>query len=129
MAPEQAKGELLNARSDLFSVGIVLYQMVTGILPFQGKHRPAVLLAVTSHEPRPPIDLEPSLPPELDSLIRRLLAKAPAAPPGSARETADELESIEANLPGSSASNVIPPSPSGIQPPAAGEPGHAASAY
>ena len=77
MAPEQARGEPVDARCDLFSLGCVLYRLCTGELPFQGTDMISTLMAVATDEPRPPHELEPDLPPALSELIMHLLAKEP----------------------------------------------------
>jgi multidrug efflux pump subunit AcrA (membrane-fusion protein) len=77
MAPEQARGGAANHRSDLFSLGCVLYHAATGERPFRGPDSFAVLTAVAQHQPRPPRALSPELPPALAEMILRLLAKDP----------------------------------------------------
>jgi serine/threonine protein kinase len=91
VAPEQARGEAVDARSDLFSLGCVLYRMLTGQQPFQGKDIMATLLAVASHQPAPPARLDAGVPRELSELVMRLLEKAPARRPASAGEVAQAL--------------------------------------
>src|SRR5947209_11787973 len=86
MAPEQARGEPADARSDLFGLGCVLYRAVTGQRPFRGLTLTAVLMAVAEHDPPPPRVIRPELPTEVSDLIVRLMAKEPARRPGSARE-------------------------------------------
>jgi serine/threonine protein kinase/Leucine-rich repeat (LRR) protein len=98
MSPEQAQAKTLDARTDLFSLGVVLYQMATGRLPFAAPTNMAVLMAVVSHDPPPPAELVPDLPPPLSELIVRLLAKDPAVRPPSAGAVADELAQIERGL-------------------------------
>ncbi len=78
MAPEQLFGRSVDARTDLFALGVVLYQMATGEVPFSGRNIVEVLQAVSSKTPVPPSRLDPGLPPRLDALILRLLAKEPA---------------------------------------------------
>jgi hypothetical protein len=95
MAPEQACGGDVGPRSDLFSLGCVLYRMVTGRQPFTGDTALAVLWSVTYEEPAPAADLVPGLPPEVVQLIGQLLAKDPAARPASAEVVARALAALE----------------------------------
>lgn len=95
MSPEQARGETVDPRTDLFSVGCVLYRMVTGRLPFQGNTTYAVLAALASEIPTPPHLLNPDVVPRLSDLISRLLAKDPADRPQSSAELLEELSEIE----------------------------------
>src|SRR5205814_7071752 len=76
MAPEQVRGQA-EPRSDLFSLGCVLYRLCTGMLPFQGPDTLAILAAVAQDHPRPPRELNPEVPPALSALVMRLLAKKP----------------------------------------------------
>jgi eukaryotic-like serine/threonine-protein kinase len=78
MAPEQLFGRSVDARTDLFALGVVLYQLATGEVPFSGRNIVEVLQAVSNKAPVPPSRLDPSLSPKLDALILRLLAKEPA---------------------------------------------------
>src|SRR5205085_1702072 len=75
MAPEQARGGNVDARCDLFSLGVVLYRLCTGRQPFEGTDSVSMLLAVAMHEPPPPIEINAKLPPELSGLVMRLLEK------------------------------------------------------
>jgi hypothetical protein len=78
LSPEQIHGEAQNTRSDLFSLGIVLYQMVTGVPPFEGSSVSAVCAQILSAEPIPPSQRNPALPTGIDHVILRCLAKIPA---------------------------------------------------
>jgi serine/threonine protein kinase len=75
MAPEQARSEPLDPRSDLFSFGVVLYEMATGKKPFSGTNIVTTLDAVLHQKPAPPLTLNPSLPPELQNIIGRAMEK------------------------------------------------------
>ncbi|HEY1377210.1 MAG TPA: protein kinase [Gemmataceae bacterium] len=99
MAPEQAKGEPVDARSDLFSLGGVLYAMCTGRPPFEASSPFLVLRRVTEEAPRPVQDLNPAVPDDLADLIDHLLEKNPADRPQSAAEVADRLGHVLTKLP------------------------------
>ncbi len=75
MSPEQARGEELDARSDLFSLGVVLYQMATGQKPFAGANSVVTLEAVLTKKPIPPLKLNPKLPPDLEGIIGHAMEK------------------------------------------------------
>jgi WD40 repeat protein/tRNA A-37 threonylcarbamoyl transferase component Bud32 len=91
MAPEQARGEPTNERSDLFSLGAVLYALCAGRPPFGGDSTVAILKSVCRDDPRPIRELRPDAPEALGDLIGRLLAKAPGDRLASAQEVADLL--------------------------------------
>jgi serine/threonine-protein kinase len=105
MSPEQARGEEVDARSDLFSLGILLYEMVTGQAPFRGADPAEILKKIVQEPPPDPRSLRPDLPPEVGDLLHRLLAKDRGGRPGSAEEVAEILEGLR------SGSGVSPLSP------------------
>jgi serine/threonine-protein kinase len=77
MSPEQAQGGVVDHRTDIWSMGVVLYQMLTGEAPFRGDHDAAVLYSVVHEDPRPIGDFRDDVPPDLWRIIRRALAKNP----------------------------------------------------
>ena len=92
MAPEQALGAAVDGRADLYALGVVLYQLTTGRLPFTGDD-PLAVISQHVHAPVvPPRALRADLPPVFETLILRLLAKDPAQRYGTARETSSALE-------------------------------------
>jgi serine/threonine protein kinase len=100
MAPEQASAKPVDHRSDLFSLGCVLYRLATGELPFKGNDPITILAALALETPAPPAELNPDVPGELSDLVMRLLAKDAKQRPDSARVVAKEIQTIEKGISG-----------------------------
>jgi len=108
MSPEQARGQPLDPRSDLYSLGVVLHQMTAGRLPFTGRSATEALRAVAADDtPVPPLT-DPTLPRALAELIARLLSKNPAGRPAGAAAVAAELHQIERGLAAALPGQAIP---------------------
>lgn len=117
MSPEQAGGKPVDARSDLFSVGTVLYRMLTGANPFARAETIPTLLAVATDEPLPLSKAAPWVPDALAAFVHRLLSKGPTGRPNDARAALTELDALEARqgAPGAPAPapppDTLPPNP------------------
>jgi Tol biopolymer transport system component len=98
MSPEQACARDVDARSDIFSLGIVFYEMLTGRRPFAGDSPSEVLSAIIKDVPAPVADLRPGVPRELSRLVRRCLAKEPAKRVQSALDIRNELVELRREL-------------------------------
>ena len=117
MSPEQAGGGEADARSDLFALGVLLYELLAGRPPFSGKNVLDTLRRIRRQRPVPLVELRPELPAALDRLIARLLEKDPSRRPSSAARVARELRELElatvpaaaASHPGAVTSEIHPP--------------------
>lgn len=108
LSPEQAQGKPVDARSDLYSIGIVLYELLTGRVPFDAESAVTVALKQVSEPPVPPREIDPAIPPALEGVVLRAMEKDPA------RRFADADEFIEALHRARSAPEellVVPPAP------------------
>ena len=99
LSPEQARGAPVTASSDLYSAGIVLYEMLTGKTPFTGETPIEIAMKHLNEPPRPPSELRPEISPELDQIVLRSLAKDPNERYETADEFSADLDRVEAGLP------------------------------
>ncbi len=110
MSPEQVKGDPTDARSDLYSVGIVLYEFVTGRRPFVANSEYSIMAAHLNQTPKPPLELNPGLPAALNEIILMAIAKEPA----KRFQTADAFANALTTVPASSAvAPTVPRTPIG----------------
>src|SRR3990172_3872347 len=98
MSPQQAEGEVVAARSDIFSLGILLYEMATGVRPFRGESATAVLSAIIKDTPLSVTELRPSIPRDLAKIVRRCLAKEPVRRFQTAIDLRNELEECKSEV-------------------------------
>lgn len=94
MAPEQLSEEGVDSRSDLFSLGVILYYMLTGYRPFQGNSTTTVCFKLVNHEPVPASALESKVPPELDEIVSRAMAKDPTERYQTGMAMASDLQTL-----------------------------------
>jgi len=107
LSPEQAQGHTVSASSDLYSVGVILYELLTGVVPFEGESAVAIAFKQVSAAPRPPSELNPALSPSLDAVVLRALAKDPSERYADDDELIAALEAEREKLGGNGLPTVL----------------------
>jgi len=121
MAPEQLSGEAVDGRSDLFSLGVILYAMVTGHSPFQGTSATTVCFKVANREPIAASALDMTLPPQLDAVISRAMAKDPKERYQRGSDFADDLRILRSYITNPTTTSRRPSTTTGIRSSLTGE--------
>ena len=123
LSPEQAQGRAVSAQSDLYAVGVILYELVTGHVPFEADTAVTIALKHVSEPPPPPSTWNPDVPPELEQIVLWALEKDPARRPRDADEFIAALQEVRAHLTGADTGQrtaAFTPPPPIVPPPVTG---------
>jgi eukaryotic-like serine/threonine-protein kinase len=114
LSPEQAQGQQVSESSDIYALGVVLYELLTGKVPFEGETAVTIALQHISRQPPPPSSLNPAVPASLDAIVAKALQKDPAARYRSADEAIAALETVRATLPAPRGEHSLADLPHGL---------------
>ncbi|MBZ5526629.1 MAG: serine/threonine protein kinase [Acidobacteriia bacterium] len=117
MSPEQIKGRVMDGRADIFSLGVMLYELVTGQRPFSGQDIATVLYKIGNEEPAPPQQIAPGVHPGISKVILKALAKDPSKRYQTCREMSEELKNYRAAGPSATATVAVALPPTTTTPP------------
>ena len=124
MSPEQVQGQDLDHRSDIFSLGVLMYELFTGQLPFKGVHEAAILYEIVNVEAAPMSSIKPDIDPELDRIVFECMQKEPDERYQAAKDISRDLKRFKRESSRSVAARVTSPLPHGIEPPSSSDVRH-----